>query len=560
MAAASVVLGVSLPAAAVAATPSSPEHIRSYAVTLELGADGLLRVHEDIGYDFGDASGRHGIERDIPTDRVAIGDVRVSSTDAPAVSQITKKKHELDVRIGDAATAVTGLRHYAIDYDVRHVVASDTLDWNAIGTEWPVPIDVATVVLKGPAAFRSLACEARTAHATSPCKGVWNTGGGNAAFGQNLSAGQGLTIKAKFPSGAVRNQRSGGSVLKVGTPGLVALGVAVLFVLCGVGLRWYDQWRRKRLPSWMTRADVPPAEVGGIPNGVEPWDPLAVVALDLAARGHVRVADNGRRITLTRVPGATDPVQSDYERAFLESLFTDGDTAEAGPSTRTWLKPVEDQIIAASRLRGRPYHRAWMDRVGRALLPASWIAGVAGLVVTLAGLWADGGIGDVTAIGAALVVLAAAFGRLRPRSSVTRKGQDLSVTYQRFVLALWDRRDEDDAEADLPYIAATEQSAWTNAFHESHAPDGTLPSWYSYTGGPAKAQARFTALLTMFAGKGRPYVAPARVRPRSSSGVRRSSGGRFAHGHGYGDSGGFGGGGHGGGGHGGDGGGGGHSW
>ncbi|WP_034488388.1 DUF2207 domain-containing protein [Actinomadura oligospora] len=588
-----------LPAApAHASSAVSSERIRSYAVELNLGADGLLRVHEAITYDFGDASGKHGVEREIPTKRVKIGHVRVSSPDAPAASQVSEHGDELDIRIGDPGTPVTGQRHYTIDYDVRHAVASDTLNWNAIGTEWTVPIDAATVLLKGPVALRSFGCHAGPRNATASCKGAWNTGDGNAVFGQSLGAGEGLTVRAEFPSGAVRNQRFGASPLTVGVPGLVALGLALLLVLAGVGLRLFDRWRRKRLPASITRGEAPPVEIGSIPNGAEPWDPLAVLALDLAVRGHVRIADDGRDVMLIRVRSADETLEFDYERAFVEALFEPGDAVRIGPvgvgptspsraqkgrqaradaradarrPVRTvpvdWprLREAEQRILQASRERGRRYQRTFTPSVGRWLLPACLVTGIVGIILVLVGLPGDGGFDDLSAIGTALIVVAVASGFLRPRCPDTRKGQELSVRYQRFIFAVWDKRVDPDAEAYLPYNAAWGETSWMAAFHHARAADGTLPSWYSYTGDPDKAVERFTNLIGMFKGKPKPRPKrPGQARSASSSTRRRpSSGGYGSGGGGWGgtDSGGWsGGGGHGGGGHGGDGGGGGHSW
>ncbi|MCP2334723.1 DUF2207 domain-containing protein [Actinomadura rupiterrae] len=559
------------PAPAHAAAPSA-EHISSYAVTLDLGADGLLRVHEEIAYDFGDASGKHGIDRVIPTNRIEIEHVRATSTDGPAPSQVTRKGNELDVRIGDPSRTVTGQRHYTIDYDVRHAVASDKLSWNAIGGEWTVPIDVATVRLKGPAAFTSLECLAGPALGMQPCKGAWNTGGGNAAFGQNLGAGQGMLIRAKFPSGTVRNQRPGPFPVHLGVPGLSAFAFVLLAVLAAVGTRWLDRRRRRRLPATLPREVVPPAEVASVPNGHTPPDVLAVVALDLAVRGYLRIADNGKRVTLTC--GDQDPSDlSGYEAAFLKQLLNGRDRAEPGQDERERLKRIEHAIRRSVGQRRDPYLRKRTARLGTWFLAAGWGVSVAGAVVLLHGLGRDGGFGDEAAIGTSLIVLAFAAGLLRPENNpYTRRGQDMSVRYQHYVDALPAERDKTEAEEHLPYAAAMADFAWMQHFIRAHRARGSLPSWYSYTGkkDDAEAERRFYSLAFMFAGPDGLKRVPKRVAPvrrrkgRRPRRTRSSIGGFGGYGHTGGDAGGFagggfgGGGGHGGGG--GDGGGGGGSW
>ncbi|MFC4911510.1 DUF2207 domain-containing protein [Actinomadura gamaensis] len=568
-------VGLAVLAAPTPAEAASPEHVRTYDVRLDLGADGLLRVHEEIAYDFGDASARHGIERKIPTNRIEIDHVRATSTDAPAASQIAHHGNELDIRIGDPTKTVTGQRHYTIDYDVRHAVASDKLNWNAIGAEWTVPIDAATVELKGPGAFRSLECLAGPALGMKPCRSAHDAGGGNAVFGQGLGAGEGMIVRARFPAGVVRNQRPGPFPVDVGAPGAAVLALALLAAVSGFGLRLLDHRRRNRLPAKMPRSIAPPAEVESLPNGIVPWDLLATVAVDLAIRGHVRIADDGEHVTLTRTGDAPDELL-DYERAFLDEFFADadadadadGDGAEAGPSARTRLKSVERRIRSASHERGRQYERRRTTHIGTWLLAASWTAGIIGFILVLWSLRANGGFDDRSALGTSLLVLAVAVAFLRPRNGpVTRKGQALSVRYQRYLNAMWANRKEPRREADLPYAVATDQRSWMRTFIQERREAGTPLPWYSYTGEDAEAEDRFVALVHMFVGRPNTEREHRRVRPvragkSSRRGSRPSVGGLGGYRAGGYDGGGFsgglgGGGGHGGGG---DGGGGGGSW
>jgi len=148
-----ILLGVILfPAAARA--QSGGERIRSYDASITIQRDGSLLVVERIDYDF-DGLARHGIFRDIPVrftydsrhDRVYAIDIVsvVGSPGTPDQFTVQKSGNLLRIRIGDPDRTITGRHTYTITYRVRGALNGfpdhDELYWNAIGTEWVVPIN-----------------------------------------------------------------------------------------------------------------------------------------------------------------------------------------------------------------------------------------------------------------------------------------------------------------------------------------------------------------------------------------------------------------------------------
>ncbi|HTN78212.1 MAG TPA: DUF2207 domain-containing protein, partial [Acidimicrobiales bacterium] len=147
-----VVISVSIGGPASAQTD---EQILDYRTTIEIAKDGDLHITEVIAYDF-DSNERHGIFRDIPNrfhfddkhDRVyPLSNIEVTADppSTPTDVKVSTVGNETRIRIGDPDTTVTGQHTYTISYDVagalNHFDDHDELFWNAIGTEWDVPIE-----------------------------------------------------------------------------------------------------------------------------------------------------------------------------------------------------------------------------------------------------------------------------------------------------------------------------------------------------------------------------------------------------------------------------------
>src|SRR5439155_6407061 len=194
----------------------SGERIRDYSVALAIQRDGSLSVDEIIEYDFG-AAERHGIFRDIPVqfpyddryDRVMrVGFMGVTgSTGTPTKYRIERIGRGLRIKIGDPNRTISGLHSYEIRYRIRGALNGfadhDELYWNAIGADWDVPIDRASVRVTAPGEIQRVACFAGPSGSSLPCASAGSSGA-TALFGPtSLEARRGLTVVVGFPVGIV---------------------------------------------------------------------------------------------------------------------------------------------------------------------------------------------------------------------------------------------------------------------------------------------------------------------------------------------------------------------
>lgn len=166
-----VLAAVVVAAGLVVVIPAAPtqaqatEQILGYAVDLRIEAGGTLLVSERIAYDFG-TERSHGILRDLPVrfryddryDRVyPVQVLGVSgSPGTPDQYKVEDAGSTLRIRIGDPDRTITGRHDYTIAYRVEGALNGfadhDELYWNAIGTQWQVPIERAAVKVSAPAA------------------------------------------------------------------------------------------------------------------------------------------------------------------------------------------------------------------------------------------------------------------------------------------------------------------------------------------------------------------------------------------------------------------------
>ena len=139
---------VILPAAAA-------ERVTDFHSTIEIGADGVLTVHERISVEVEGREIRRGILRDFPTDyhdrfgnRVSVpfDVVRVTRDNLPEAYALEGLANGKRIRIGRAEVLLSrGTHTYEITYrtarQIGHFADHDELYWNVNGTGWTFPFD-----------------------------------------------------------------------------------------------------------------------------------------------------------------------------------------------------------------------------------------------------------------------------------------------------------------------------------------------------------------------------------------------------------------------------------
>jgi uncharacterized protein (TIGR04222 family) len=217
-AAAIVVVNVFSASAAHAATPDYVEHIKRFDVTMTVAPDGLLTVHESIVYNFG-GQAKHGIFRDLVVKetygtggrydrlyRVKVNGVTIDGQ--PAQTKDSTKGQYLDVRIGDPDRTITGAHTYVIDYTVRGAMTTfpdhDELFWDAIGLQWPVPIDSSSVTVRAPVAITRVGCYSGAEGSKLGCDDARQRDRVATFAHDGLGSREGVTIVVGLPKGTIQ--------------------------------------------------------------------------------------------------------------------------------------------------------------------------------------------------------------------------------------------------------------------------------------------------------------------------------------------------------------------
>jgi uncharacterized membrane protein YgcG len=396
-----------LPAPGRATAQASAERITSYHAGIAIQRDGSILVTEQIAYNFGDSE-RHGIIRAIPvrlpyngsSDRIYGVDVQsVDSPDAPGQYTVDNDGSYLSIKIGDPDQTVTGEHTYTLTYLVRGSLNAfadhDELYWNAVGNQWDVPIDQATVQVTAPVDVSRAACFAGPVGSTTPCQQA-GIASGVARFAEaGLGPNEGLTVVVAIPKGVVA---SPGPVLRerwslqrafAVTPLTAGLGGGLLAVLAVLGAVVAARARDRRYsrsaahvvggtavqseeamplsghdqPAMQSEppADVRPGQAGTLLDGVANPRDVTGTIVDLAVRGYLRIDhagdDTSRDWWLVRLGKTGDLL--DYEQILLDGLFKGPTTvktstllSELGPEFTDYLKRAQDALYTDVATRG----------------------------------------------------------------------------------------------------------------------------------------------------------------------------------------------------------------
>jgi len=312
---AGLVAGLLIGAARAAAQPNAQpagapetERTESYDVRIEVRRDGSIHVQELIAYQVGGPEERHGIFRYIPVrsrkdffhDRMQpLRNLSVrAGPGTPTAVKTSNSGNNRYIRIGDPATIITGRHSYTIDYDVEAAVTAfddrDEVNWDAIGTDWRMPVERSTVVVTGPARFTRVACYAGRAGSRDPCRRASGTEGGPAEFADaDLAPGDGITVVLTLPKGVVAVappmvRASGAALAMTWGGGALFAGLVPVVLVIGALTR-----RRRRLASQPVEdqpaAGMRPAEMALLAEQRTLPRHLSATLVDLAVRGYLRI-------------------------------------------------------------------------------------------------------------------------------------------------------------------------------------------------------------------------------------------------------------------------------
>lgn len=330
--------------------------ITNFAVRIEVRKDSSIDVTETITADFTHEP-HHGIYREIPLTgkdnwgnnyRLRVERVSVTDESGRPLQTLTRyRSGELYIRIGDPDKYVSGVQTYVIHYRVWRAVhffsEHDEIYWNAVGTEWDVPILKASCVVelprKVPAGTLRAACYTGYYGSASNYKASFdNPDSRTVRFWslQPFSPGEGMTVVVGWPKGIVNPPPVRKEVLWFVTDNSYFFLVPVFCL----GLVVY--WRRVGADpdtgrSVVVRYDPPddlrPAELGTLIDERVDMRDISATIVDLAVRGYLRVKEHVEKgllfthrdytLELTRPFNEVmnDPDLKPFEVALIDGLF-----------------------------------------------------------------------------------------------------------------------------------------------------------------------------------------------------------------------------------------------
>jgi hypothetical protein len=496
--------------------------VRAFDVTLAIQPDAWLDVTELIDAEFEVL--KHGIYREIPI-RYAVGmhqyalRFRFLGADDGAGrsygTSVSYEENRVRIRIGDADRTLKGPVRYRIRYRVERAIlwegtrawgreAGDrdhaVLRWNAIGTEWGVPILQTTVTVRLPRALDD------SQVVTDAWTGAYGAKGKDftqrrvdaqsIAFSTGaLKPGEGMTVEVTMPGDAVSR------------PGWASEAAAWLVDNFPYGIfpatlalclaAWY--YRGRDLPgrgsivvNYQPPDGLSPAEVGTLIDERVDLKDISAVIIDLAARGYLTIKEVPKDswfssgVDYQFVRRKDSGGLKSFEKTIYDKLF-DGKDEVLMSDLETEFYPVIGQV--RDELYRSLNHGGYFDGNPSTVRGAFLGLGLFAVAAAL-GLFALiqlGMIGRIFAVPIAVAGVLSAIvvvitSRVMPRK--TRKGR---ITWEQIAgLEEYIRRAEvDDIEAQdrrgiferlLPYaIIFGHSERWARAFADLYTQP---PSWY----------------------------------------------------------------------------------
>lgn len=197
------------------------EVITNFSAEYTIKKDSVVEVTETINYDF-EVLDKHGIFRTLekkhpqaPTSwyKTRYVDIKVLSVSMDEKYQpftVNDSQSELEIKIGDPDTIVTGSHVYKITYELMGALSygdqGAEFYWNVTGNDWLVPISNATAVVRGEEAdilSGENACYQGYFGSTASCSNLDKIGNVVMFTANNLNVGEGLTIATKIDSNAI---------------------------------------------------------------------------------------------------------------------------------------------------------------------------------------------------------------------------------------------------------------------------------------------------------------------------------------------------------------------
>ena len=392
------------------------EVIHSFDSTVVLAKDGELTVTERIRVRAEGSSIRRGIFRDFPlTFTDAQGKRReVSFTlldvtrDGKPEPHFTERKNNSVLRIyaGDKDTVLQpGDYTYVVRYrtarQVRWFDGRPELNWNVTGNFWTFPITAASYRLELADGMRPTRWTAftgpRGARGTDWRGAINNDGALTVSTTRPMRAGEGLTVVAALPDGAVAPPTQTDELWYslVDNRAWIFGGLGFVLVFGYYVAAWNavgrDPKRGTIIPLFYPPKDISPALANYIENwgfSREKWRAFTAAALSLAVQGLVRFDNSGGALTLKAT--GKDPEGRTRlaagERAIITKLNAKAGTLVIDRKNGETVADVGDKFTTAIESENK--NRFFRRNFGYVL------AGAVMTIAVIVGIVAFGGLED----------------------------------------------------------------------------------------------------------------------------------------------------------------------
>ena len=299
------------------ATAGARERITRFVSDVDVQRNGDLLVTETIQVNAEGYTIRHGILRDFPTtyrgkdgSRVEVGfDVLAVQRDGAPENYATERmSNGVRVRIGSAdRTLDGGLHEFVIKYRTTRQIGFfknfDELYWNATGTGWTFPIDMAEarITLPERAAFTQTALYTGPDGARGKDAEIVEQQPGRIVFRttKGLPYRNGLTVAAAWPKGIVAQptQMQRLNSLMQDHPGLQSAAFGGPLVIAFYLLAWLlvgrDPRRGTVIPLFAPPEGMSPAAVRFVETMTFDNRCFAAAIVDLGVNGHIKLTSSG---------------------------------------------------------------------------------------------------------------------------------------------------------------------------------------------------------------------------------------------------------------------------
>ena len=342
------------------------EEIKSFDTSIFIGKDGSFTVSEHILYDFGSAE-KHGIFRTIPYEKVN-NDGKRYTMDIGSLSVVDGEEKlydftkstdgkNIELKIGDPNTLVTGEKVYVIHYTVRggltYFSDHDELYWQVTGTQWQVPIGNVSVTVSLPevvdqANVRMVCYTGSADSSNSDCTTSYAKNLITISSHQPISSGEGMTAVVGFPKNIVAVLEP--KPVNTWFSDLMALVMTIVFTVgmvlwylvfpVWIVFHWFRVGRDPKPPMGVASAwfDVPktekekrpltPGETGTLVDEAADMREITATIVDLARRGYLKITEKkkGDFSLEKRSAMKKGDVLEPFEKTLHDGIFSEEET------------------------------------------------------------------------------------------------------------------------------------------------------------------------------------------------------------------------------------------